>query len=204
MLAFFPVAHVLASERAVHQVLAKASESCTHIVYKSGKSSTVAWHRRQEDPKPYMVGISWVTRCKESGKRLDEDVYKIDPEQMEIFKKVTRMLRSQVDHRLTSSPDTLQRRRSMEPKQLHALLAAGNAEAQHGDRSSESREQSDAKIGLIKTKTPRSATETTFWTVMARKADPVQRHVTALAKHDKSMFRIMLKRLSTVETTEHS
>jgi hypothetical protein len=90
-----------------------------------------------------MVGISWVTRCKESGKRLDEDVYKIDPEQMEIFKKVSYTEFGQAGHRLTSCTDTLQRRRSMEPKQLQALLAAGNAETQHGDRSSESRGQSN-------------------------------------------------------------
>ena len=48
-----------------------------------------------------MVGISWVTRCKESGKRLDEEVYKIDPEQMEIFKKVIRTKFSKADCQLT-------------------------------------------------------------------------------------------------------
>ena len=48
-----------------------------------------------------MVGISWVTRCKESGKRLDEEVYKIDPEQMEIFKKVICTEFSGADRRLT-------------------------------------------------------------------------------------------------------
>jgi hypothetical protein len=71
-------------------VLAKPTESCTHIVYKSGKTSTVAWYRRQEDPKPYLVGISWVTRSKEAGKRIDEEAYEINLEEIETFKKVRR------------------------------------------------------------------------------------------------------------------
>lgn len=50
----------------------------------------MAWYRRQEDPKPCLVGISWVTRCKEAGERIDEKIYAVNPEEIEMFKKVRR------------------------------------------------------------------------------------------------------------------
>jgi hypothetical protein len=45
------------------QVLTRPTENVTHIVYKSGRPTTLAWYRKQdEDERPKVVGISWVTR----------------------------------------------------------------------------------------------------------------------------------------------
>lgn len=68
-------------------MLGRPTESCTHIVYKSGRPSTLSWWRKQETP-PHIVGISWVTKSKEAGKRLDEEPYRVEVEEEDIFQKV--------------------------------------------------------------------------------------------------------------------
>ncbi|KAK4685299.1 hypothetical protein P7C73_g4856, partial [Tremellales sp. Uapishka_1] len=79
------------------KVLARVSDSVTHLIYKSGKPTTLAWYRKQEDPKPFIVGISWVTKSKERGSRLDENEFKVEVGEEDVFQK---------------------RRKSMQPKQL--------------------------------------------------------------------------------------
>ncbi|RSH90643.1 hypothetical protein EHS25_001248 [Saitozyma podzolica] len=79
------------------RVLSRPTDSVTHIIFKSGRPNTLAWYRKQSDP-PHMVGISWVTKSKEAGKRVEEDKYKVDiGEVEEVFAK---------------------RRKSMEPRAL--------------------------------------------------------------------------------------
>lgn len=57
----------------------------------------MSWYRKQSDP-PHMVGISWVTKSKEAGRRVEEDKYRVDiGEVEEVFAK---------------------RRKSMEPRAL--------------------------------------------------------------------------------------
>ncbi|WWC85714.1 uncharacterized protein L201_000580 [Kwoniella dendrophila CBS 6074] len=100
------------------RVFAKPTESCTHIIYKSGKPSTLAWYRKhiqelefnaeeeekEKMKKPFIVGIKWVTECKKSGKRLDELPFLVDISEEDIFQK---------------------RRKSMEPKSLAASQGIG-------------------------------------------------------------------------------
>lgn len=65
------------------------TENVTHIIYKSGKPTTLAWYRKQdEDERPHIVGISWVTRSKEKGERLDEQPFAVKVADEDIFQKV--------------------------------------------------------------------------------------------------------------------
>ncbi|WRT63616.1 uncharacterized protein IL334_000539 [Kwoniella shivajii] len=86
------------------KVFVRPTDSCTHIIYKSGKPSTLSWWRKQDDPKPFMVGIKWVMECKKSGKRLEEAPFIVDTNEEDIFQK---------------------RRKSMEPKSLAASQGLG-------------------------------------------------------------------------------
>lgn len=67
----------------------RPSESCTHIIYKSGKPATLSWYRRQKDPKPYIVGAGWVTKCKEEGRKVAEDLYAVQVEDECMFQKAS-------------------------------------------------------------------------------------------------------------------
>ncbi|WWD22340.1 hypothetical protein CI109_106831 [Kwoniella shandongensis] len=88
------------------KVLTRPTESCTHIVYKSGKQATLNWFRRQDDPKPFIVGIKWVMESKKAGKRMEEGRFAVDVGEEDVFQK---------------------RRKSMEPKSLAASQgASGN------------------------------------------------------------------------------
>lgn len=69
------------------QVLGRPTESCTHIIYKAGKPTTLTWWRKQE-PRPHIVGISWVTKSKEKGERLSEDRFLVDVADEDVFQKV--------------------------------------------------------------------------------------------------------------------
>ncbi|WVQ64708.1 uncharacterized protein L199_002875 [Kwoniella botswanensis] len=101
------------------RVFARPSETCTHIIYKSGKPSTLSWYRKQKQeqedryqdedrdqdtPKTFIVGIKWVMRCKKFGKKLDEKDYEVDISEEDVFQK---------------------KRKSMEPKSLAASQGAG-------------------------------------------------------------------------------
>jgi hypothetical protein len=80
-----------------YQVLSRPSDSCTHVIYKSGRPATLNWYRKQkqleeEDPecrRPHIVGLSWVTRSKEAGKRLDEGKYAVEVGEEDVFAKVS-------------------------------------------------------------------------------------------------------------------
>ncbi|SPO46877.1 uncharacterized protein PSANT_04563 [Moesziomyces antarcticus] len=57
----------------------------THIVYKSGRPSTLHSYRALDDPKPHVVGISWVVACLEQGKKADERPYLVEVAKEAIF-----------------------------------------------------------------------------------------------------------------------
>ncbi|SPO28615.1 uncharacterized protein UTRI_04493 [Ustilago trichophora] len=57
----------------------------THIVYKSGRPSTLHTYRALEDPKPHVVGISWVVACLDQGKKADETPYLVEVGKQAIF-----------------------------------------------------------------------------------------------------------------------
>lgn len=61
----------------------------THIVYKSGRPSTLHSYRALEDPKPHVVGISWVVACLEQGKKADESPYLVEVAKQAIFATVS-------------------------------------------------------------------------------------------------------------------
>lgn len=72
------------------RVLKRASESCTHIIYKDGKPSTAAfWRRLPESKRPEVVGIRWVTICRERGKWVDEAAFRVDLNEQDIFQVVS-------------------------------------------------------------------------------------------------------------------
>lgn len=107
-------------------MLSRPTENCTHIVYKSGRPNTLSWWRKQEDP-PHIVGISWVTKSKEAGKRLEEGPYRVEVAEEDIFQKVRPgycMRKHVADHQ--------QRRKSMEPK---AMSLASSSSVRSGRKS---------------------------------------------------------------------
>lgn len=71
------------------QVLTKPTESCTHIIFKSGKISTLIWWRKQPEPKPHMVGIGWVTKSRDTGERVQETGFEVDVAAQAVFQKVS-------------------------------------------------------------------------------------------------------------------
>lgn len=42
-----------------------------------------------EDERPFIVGIGWITKCKERGERQDEEPYKVAVEEEDVFQKVS-------------------------------------------------------------------------------------------------------------------
>ncbi|KAJ1043282.1 hypothetical protein NDA10_004533 [Ustilago hordei] len=62
----------------------------THIVYKSGRPSTLHSYRALDDPKPHVVGISWVVACLEQGKKADEEPYLVEVAKQAIFTNLRR------------------------------------------------------------------------------------------------------------------
>ena len=43
-----------------------------YIVYKSGRPSTLQRYASHPEPKPHVVGIGWVVKCKEEWTKVDE------------------------------------------------------------------------------------------------------------------------------------
>jgi hypothetical protein len=43
-----------------------------------------------EDERPFIVGIGWITKCKERGERQDEEPYRVAVEEEDVFQKVSR------------------------------------------------------------------------------------------------------------------
>lgn len=61
----------------------------THIVYKSGKPSTLHSYRGLDEPKPYVVGIGWVVACLEQANKADEAPYLVEVAKQAIFATVS-------------------------------------------------------------------------------------------------------------------
>ncbi|SJX64044.1 uncharacterized protein SRS1_14699 [Sporisorium reilianum f. sp. reilianum] len=57
----------------------------THIVYKSGRPSTLHSYRALDDPKPHVVGIGWVVACLEQAHKADEAPYLVEVAKQAIF-----------------------------------------------------------------------------------------------------------------------
>lgn len=77
----------------------------THIIYKSGRSTTLSWYRKQEaDDRPHIVGISWVTKSKEKGERLDEASFLVKVAEEDIFQKVKLKALNRMTHNRDENP----------------------------------------------------------------------------------------------------
>jgi hypothetical protein len=62
----------------------------THIIFKSGLPTTLAWYRRQDqEEKPYIVGVGWLLKSKKAGEKLDEAEFTVDIGVEDIFQKVS-------------------------------------------------------------------------------------------------------------------
>ena len=70
------------------QVTTRPTLTLTHIVYKAGRPGTLHRFRAHPDPKPFLVGISWVVRCAEVGQRVDEKPYVVESGKEQVFQKV--------------------------------------------------------------------------------------------------------------------
>ncbi|KAL5504576.1 hypothetical protein ACEPAH_7237 [Sanghuangporus vaninii] len=92
------------------KVLTRVGQTCTHIVYKNGLSSTVTRYRLLDEPRPKVVGIGWVVECAEKRTRVDESRFQVDLESLNVA-------------------GTLKRRRSFLPKQIPSSYASGPMDA---------------------------------------------------------------------------
>ncbi|KAI0301573.1 hypothetical protein B0F90DRAFT_1628634 [Multifurca ochricompacta] len=86
------------------KVIGRAGQSCTHIVYKNGLMSTLTKYRLMREPKPLVVGISWVVECAEQCRRVEEDDFLVDLESLNVAGN--------------------KRRRSMLPKRISSVIQA--------------------------------------------------------------------------------
>ncbi|KDQ55074.1 hypothetical protein JAAARDRAFT_107648, partial [Jaapia argillacea MUCL 33604] len=62
------------------KILARAGQTCTHIVFKNGLMSTLTRLKLMHDPKPHVVGIAWVVECVEQRAKVDETKFLVDLE----------------------------------------------------------------------------------------------------------------------------
>ncbi|GJN92384.1 hypothetical protein Rhopal_005414-T1 [Rhodotorula paludigena] len=61
------------------RVTLRPSSLTTHIVFKSGRPSTLSFHRTAApSTRPHLVGIAWVVRCAELGARADEAPFRVE------------------------------------------------------------------------------------------------------------------------------
>lgn len=71
----------------------RLTSAVTHIIYKSGLPTTLAWYRRQDqEEKPYIVGVGWLLKSKKGGERLDEAEFTVDIGVEDIFQKASGLL----------------------------------------------------------------------------------------------------------------
>jgi hypothetical protein len=72
------------------QVNVRLTSAVTHIIFKSGLPTTLAWYRRQDqEEKPYIVGVGWLLKSKKAGEKLDEAEFTVDIGVEDIFQKVS-------------------------------------------------------------------------------------------------------------------
>jgi len=72
------------------KVNVRLTSAVTHIIFKSGLPTTLAWYRRQDqEEKPYIVGVGWLLKSKKAGEKLDEVEFTVDIAVEDIFQKVS-------------------------------------------------------------------------------------------------------------------
>jgi hypothetical protein len=91
----------------------------THVIFKGGRASTVHRYRAlAKDPKPFLVGIGWIVRCRETDARVPETPFCIDPSTLDSIFTSASTGRSRIVEQNAQS-----RRKSLEPGSSLALPA---------------------------------------------------------------------------------
>lgn len=80
-----PSALLARADRDALQVTTRPSSLTTHVIYKSGRPSTLQFVRSCARP-PRVVGIAWVVRCAEIGKKADEKAFVVVEDKKEMEK----------------------------------------------------------------------------------------------------------------------
>lgn len=62
------------------QVLSRPTDSVTHIIYKGGKPATLHRYRAYRDPKPFLLGVGWIVKCREMNERVEEKPFTLNPD----------------------------------------------------------------------------------------------------------------------------
>ncbi|KAK9900261.1 hypothetical protein P389DRAFT_207796 [Cystobasidium minutum MCA 4210] len=63
------------------RVLARPTDSITHIIFKGGRPATVQRYRAYtKEPKPFFIGVGWVVRCRETNEKADESAFLVNPD----------------------------------------------------------------------------------------------------------------------------
>jgi hypothetical protein len=62
------------------------------------------WRKQDEEDRPFIVGLTWVTKSKEKLERLDEGLFKVDVGGEDVFQKV-RWTILDSKHKLTVWPE---------------------------------------------------------------------------------------------------
>ncbi|GAA6061976.1 hypothetical protein JCM10212_005220 [Sporobolomyces blumeae] len=98
------------------RVTTRPSSLTTHVVFKAGRPSTLQFVRSCVSRPPRLVGIAWVVRCAEIGRKADEEPFLLHEEKQEVEKE-----NSMFAIGAGKTAPAQKRRRSMEPKALAAL-----------------------------------------------------------------------------------
>lgn len=117
----------------------RPSSLTTHIVFKSGKPTTLDFYRQTSlARRPHLVGIAWVVRCSELHTRVDESLFKIEEagtasaapgggkENMDAVTATAQAALGLSEKGTKGAQAAAKRRKSMEPR---ALAALNNARA---------------------------------------------------------------------------
>lgn len=80
----------------------RPGETCTHLIFKAGRSSTLSWYHKHPEPKPFLLEASWVTKSKDAGRMLSEADFAIDVNEQAVFNRVRPWL-SRTEPELTIS-----------------------------------------------------------------------------------------------------
>lgn len=62
-------------------MLARPTDSVTHMIFKGGRQATVQRYRAYtKESKPFFIGVGWVVRCRETNKRAGESAFLVNPD----------------------------------------------------------------------------------------------------------------------------
>jgi hypothetical protein len=45
-------------------------------------------HKQPEEHRPFVVGVTWIAKCKEAGHKVDEKAYEVDYKKEAVFQRV--------------------------------------------------------------------------------------------------------------------